>query len=62
MDWNCDGKHDWQDDAFYNNVISSSESDNDSNNSSSESKPGVNPWLMLFLIVCLILEFVSCLD
>ena len=22
MDWNHDGKHDWQDHAFYNNVIS----------------------------------------
>ncbi len=22
MDWNCDGNHDWKDDAFYNNVVS----------------------------------------
>lgn len=22
MDWNHDGKHDWQDHAFYNNVVS----------------------------------------
>lgn len=62
MDWNRDGKHDWKDDAFYNNVISSLESDGDSDNSYSESKPGVNPWLMILLIVCLILELASCFD
>ena len=22
MDWNCDGNHDWKDDAFYNNIVS----------------------------------------
>ena len=25
MDWNNDGKHDWQDHAFYNNVIDSND-------------------------------------
>ena len=27
MDWNNDGKHDYQDHAFYNNVVSPSEKD-----------------------------------
>lgn len=31
MDWNNDGKHDWKDDAFYNNVIAT---DNKSSGSS----------------------------
>lgn len=25
MDWNRDGKYDWKDDAFYNNVIDNKE-------------------------------------
>ena len=32
MDWNGDGKHDWQDDAFFHDVI-----DNDSNSSNTPS-------------------------
>ena len=32
MDWNGDGKHDWQDDALFHNVINSD--DSSSNNSS----------------------------
>lgn len=35
MDWNGDGKHDWQDDAFFHNVI-----DNDSNSSNTPSSRG----------------------
>ena len=35
MDWNGDGKHDWQDDAFFHNVI-----DNDSNSSNTPSSIG----------------------
>ena len=31
MDWNGDGKHDWQDDAIFHNVINT---DNDSSNNS----------------------------
>lgn len=30
MDWNGDGKHDWQDDAIFHNVINT---DNDASNS-----------------------------
>jgi len=33
MDWNHDGKHNWQDHAVYNNIIS----DNGKNNSSQSS-------------------------
>ena len=62
MDWNGDGNHDWQDDAFYNNVIGSSESDNDSGNSSRGSKQGVHPLIILAMIVLLILELASCFD
>ena len=62
MDWNGDGKHDWQDDAFYNNVISSTETDDDSSNTGEEHKTGVNPFIMLILIICLILELASCFD
>lgn len=35
MDWNGDGKHDWQDDAFFHSVI-----DNDSNSSNTPSSRG----------------------
>ena len=35
MDWNGDGKHDWQDDAFFHNMI-----DNDSNSSNTPSSRG----------------------
>lgn len=31
MDWNGDGKHDWQDDSIFHNVINT---DNDSSNNS----------------------------
>ena len=34
MDWNGDGKHDWQDDALFHNVINT---DDDSSNNSSYS-------------------------
>lgn len=36
MDWNHDGKHDWQDHAFYNNVI------NDHGKTSSPQSGGSN--------------------
>ena len=35
MDWNGDGKHDWQDDAIFHNVI-----DTDNNTSSNTSSGG----------------------
>ena len=68
MDWNNDGQQDWQDDAFYNNVISptssnDSEEQNDfSGNSTQGGKSGVHPLLLLAMIVLLILELASCFD
>lgn len=37
MDWNGDGNHDWQDDAFYNNVMSDSGVDTSGSNVSAPS-------------------------
>lgn len=37
MDWNGDGNHDWQDDAFYNNVMSDSGVDTSGSNVSGPS-------------------------
>lgn len=62
MDWNGDGKCDWQDDAFYNSVISPSKDENlDVKNSNDDSwnnsKPSFVTKLIIVLLVVKILEW-----
>ena len=67
MDWNHDGKHDWQDHAFYNNVIS--DNDKKSSSQSGESNGSKNQhsstgsfgggwmvWLFVLWIISLFLK------
>ena len=62
MDWNNDGRHDWQDHAFYNNVVSpsdKSESPSDGkytnkNRCQNESKTSLsNGTIIMFVLVIL---------
>ena len=63
MDWNHDGKHDWKDDAFYNNVIapenkdsssfhSGSSGNKNSNNTNYSSSSSSNGWAW-FIVICI---------
>ena len=67
MDWNNDGKHDWKDHAFYNNVISqndkseassSSKSTNSSHNNNS-SEASSNCGLTVFIALILVYMFLK---
>lgn len=68
MDWNHDGKHDWQDHAFYNNVISDSGKEcssqsgrtnsNKNNSSYNEGSSGCGwvTWLFVIWIIDIIIK------
>lgn len=70
MDWNHDGKHDWQDHAFYNNVVepgmkkdSSSRSTSSSNKnmgkqSNNTSEPNSHG-LTIFIVICVLYFFIK---
>ena len=64
MDWNNDGKHDWKDDAFYNNVIApdnkshasshnTGSGNKNSNNTHYSSSGSSNGWAW-FIIICVV--------
>lgn len=66
MDWNNDGKHDWKDDAFYNNVIApdnkssgssyngSSNHKNSNDNSHNPSSSGSSNGWAWFIVICVV--------
>lgn len=61
MDWNNDGKHDWQDHAFYNNVIDrndkkvehSSGSNTGNQNSNSYTSQSSGTGVVVFVLICI---------
>lgn len=55
MDWNGDGNHDWQDDAFYNNVLSDN-SDNASHSSTSSTPSPLRFVLVAALIIYILVK------
>lgn len=61
MDWNGDGNHDWQDDAFYNNVISSSETDSNQpdHSSGNPNRLSAGSILVIAFVVYLILRLIG---
>lgn len=66
IDWNHDGKIDWKDDAFYNNVIdeSNNKSTNNTNHShkstsNSSSSTGVR-WCIVLLVIWFISILIKC--
>lgn len=54
MDWNGDGKHDWHDDAFFNNVIDSNNGSSNNGHRSSSSGMG---WVAILFILAIISFF-----
>lgn len=62
MDWNGDGKHDWQDDAIFHNVINTD--DNSSNNNSSggryHSNKGSSFQLSQLGTVVIVIDLILC--
>lgn len=64
MDWNGDGKHDWQDDAIFHNVINA---DNDSSNSTpyggggSHSSGGSSFYVSQLGKVLIVLDIILCI-
>ena len=66
MDWNNDGKHDYQDHAFYNNVVSPSENDKSQGGSSgkgsnynSDIQQSTSMRLVWAAIICLVYLFLK---
>ena len=73
MDWNNDGKHDWRDDAFYNNVIapedkgsssshgraSSNKNSNNNTHYSSSSSGGGWAWFIGICVVYFLIKLFS---
>ena len=43
IDWNGDGKHDWQDDAFFHNVINSDSSKDESTGGGFSNNRNIRP-------------------
>lgn len=65
MDWDGDGNHDWQDDVFYNSVISPSKDDNSNTQNfasdcSNASKSSIITKIIMVLLVIKILEWIFC--
>ena len=64
MDWNHDGKHDWKDDAFYNNVVSDeskqriSSSYGSHGGSSSSSSSGC-AWFVVLCVIYFLIKLFS---
>ena len=62
MEWNCDGNHDWKDDAFYNNVVSEEcEKNGDRSNgscSSGESSFSHSSvtWFVVLCVICFLIK------
>ena len=52
MDWNGDGNHDWQDDAFYNNVIS------DNSDTASQSSTFSRPSPLRFVLIVALIIYI----
>ena len=48
MDWNNDGKHDWRDDAFYNNVIAPEDKGSSSSHGRASSNKNSNNNMLPF--------------
>lgn len=69
MDWNNDGKHDYHDHAFYNNVVSPSENDKSQGGSSGKggshnsdiqlSTPTELIWFVLIYLIYLFITLVG---
>ena len=63
MDWNGDGKHDWQDDALFHNVINA---DDDSSNNISHSGRSYSSGNSSFVVsqlgkVVIVLDIILCI-
>ena len=56
MDWNGDGKHDWRDDALFNNVIDSNNSSSKNRYNGSNSSSGME-WVAILFILAIISFF-----
>lgn len=62
MDWNNDGKHDWQDHAFYNNVVEPGEKKNTYSGGKSSGKNTNEPYQMdapskgtvILVVICIV--------
>ena len=71
FDWNNDGKHDWRDDAFYNNVIApkdksssyscggSSNHNNSSNNNHYSSSSNGWAWFVVVCVIYLLIKLIA---
>lgn len=61
MDWNGDGKYDWKDDAFYNNVIDNKENGQNqdhrdalNNHNYSNNDSGCSGWVVVGVIAFIV--------
>ena len=54
MDWNGDGKHDWKDDAFYNNIIDNNSNNNSSGHNYGNNTTGSNGWVVFGVIIFIV--------
>lgn len=58
MDWNNDGKHDWKDDSFFQNVVlkdaEKQEEEKSNKNSSSLQESNSSKGLVCFVILCIV--------
>lgn len=70
MDWNHDGKHDWQDHAFYNNVVESGMKKDSSLRSASSFNKNTSNQLLntsesnshgltIFIVICVVYFFIK---
>ena len=70
MDWNHDGKHNWQDHAFYNNVVepgmkkdsslrSASSSNKNTSNQLHNTSESNSHALTIFIVICVVYFFIK---